>query len=118
MEQETHHPGTLSNVLLHQLASRHPDEPTIGMVRHCPRKEGLSRPRRSIKEYALGLSDTKGVKELGVLDGEFNHLLDFFDLLVQTADHFVSRVRDLFDHHEGDEGVLLCGEDRVELVCR
>jgi hypothetical protein len=36
--------------------------------------------------------------------------------LVETSDHLVRRVGDLFDHHERDERVDLGRQDRVEEV--
>lgn len=83
-----------------------------------PRQQGLSGSRGAVKEYTLGLSNTERIEQLGVLDGELDDLLDLLDLLVQAADHVVSRVGDLLDHHECDERILLGREDRVKLVCK
>lgn len=43
----------------------------------------------------LRLCDSEGLEELRVLDGQFDHFLDFFDLFVQTTDHLVGGVRHL-----------------------
>jgi hypothetical protein len=37
-----------------------------------------------------------------VLDRKLDDLLDFLDLLLETADHLVRRVRNFLDHHQGD----------------
>jgi hypothetical protein len=113
----TYHPGTLSNVLLHELTTTDTDELALGVVSDGPRQQRLSGPRRSVEQHTLGLSDTESVEELGVLDGQLDDFLDLLDLLVESSDHLVRRIRHLLDHHERDEWVLLRGEDRVELVC-
>ena len=64
----------------------------------------------------LGLSDAERVEELRVLDGQFNDLFDLFDLLVETADHVVGRVRHLLDHHQTDERVHLVTTPRDSIV--
>lgn len=51
-----------------------------------------------------------------MLQAELDDFFDFFDLLVEAADHVVGAVGDFLDHHEGDEGVDGGGEDLFELV--
>jgi len=115
-EQLPDHPASLSNVLLHELRSTDSDEPTVGVMSDCTGEQGLSSSRRTVKEDSLGLSDSESVEEFWVFDGQFDDLLDLLDLLVETSDHLVRRVGDLLDHHEGDEGIDLVGEDLVEFV--
>mmetsp|Transcript_13197 Transcript_13197/g.33484 ORF Transcript_13197/g.33484 Transcript_13197/m.33484 type:complete len:417 (-) Transcript_13197:74-1324(-) len=115
-EQLPHHPRPLPDVLLHELRPADSDKGALGVVRDRAREERLSGARRAVEEDALGLGDAEAFEELGVLDGELDDLLDLLDLLVEAADHFVGGVRDLFDAHEGDEGVDLGGEDAVEGV--
>jgi hypothetical protein len=64
----------------------------------------------------LGLRNTKTLKELWMLDGELDHLLDLLDLLVQTTDHFVGAVGHLFDSHQADKRVDFVGQDLVQYV--
>lgn len=72
------------------------------MMRDRPREQSLSRPRRTIKQDSFGLGDPERVEQLGMLDGKLNHFLDLLDLLVQSSDHFIRRIGDLFNHHESD----------------
>jgi len=115
-EQLPDHPTSLSNVLLHQLGPTNSNEPTIGVMSDRTSEQSLSRSRRTVEEDSLGLSDSESVEEFGVFDGEFDDFLDLLDLLVESSDHFVRGVRDLLDHHEGDERIDLVGEDLVEFV--
>ena len=62
------------------------------------------------------MSDTERLEEFGVLHGQLDDLLDLLDLFVQTTDHLVRRVWHLLDHHEGNKGVDLVGEDLVYCV--
>ena len=86
-EQLAHHPGTLADVLLHELGTRDADEATVGVVRHRAGEQRLSGTRGTVQDHTLGLSDAEGLEQLGVLDGQLDNLLDLLDLLVQAADH-------------------------------
>ena len=112
-EQLADHPAALADVLLHELGAGHADEPAVGVVRDGTREERLSGTRGAIEENTLWLGDTERLEELGVLDGKFDDLLDFLNLLVETADHLVCAVWDFLNHHEGDERVDFVGEDLV-----
>jgi hypothetical protein len=116
-EQLANHPRTFSIVLLHELGTADADEAAVGVVGDGAGEERLSGSGRAIEEDTLRLGDAEGVEEFGVLDGQLDDLLDLLDLLIQAADHLVRRVGDLLDHHERDERVLLCRQDRVDLVC-
>ncbi len=62
------------------------------------------------------MGDAEGFEKFGVFKTKLDYFFDFFYLLGQAADHVVGRVRDFFDHHEGDEGVDRGGEGFFELV--
>ena len=106
-EQLANHPRPLSNILLHQLGTRHADEAAVGMMRDGTREESLAGTGGAIEENALGLCDTEALENLGVLDRKLDNLLDFLNLLLQTTNGLVRRVWNLLDTHEGDEGVYL-----------
>ena len=109
-EQLPDHPGTFTDVLLHELRSGDTDEPAVRVVCYRTGEERLSRPRRSVEQYSLGLSDSERFEELRVFDWQLDDLLDLLDLFVKTTDHLVCRIRDFFDHHESYERVHLVGE--------
>lgn len=115
-EQLPDHPASLSDVLLHQFRPTDSNESTVRVMSDSPSEQGLSRSRRSVEEDSLGLSDSEGVEEFWVFDGQFDDLLDLLDLLVESSDHLVGGVRYLLDHHERDERIDLVGEDLVEFV--
>ena len=77
------------------------------MVRHGPGQESLAGARGPVQEDTLGLGDTQGLKQLGVLHWQLNNLLDLLNLLVQTSDHLVGGVRHLLDHHQRHKRVHL-----------
>ena len=62
------------------------------------------------------MGDAEGFEEFGVFETQLDDFFDFFDLLGETADHVVGAVWDLFDHHEGDEGIDGGGKGLFELV--
>ncbi|RUP50930.1 hypothetical protein BC936DRAFT_137085 [Jimgerdemannia flammicorona] len=64
----------------------------------------------------LRLRDTQRLKQLGMLHGQFNDLLDLLDLLIQAADHFIRRIGHLLDHHERDQRVDFVGQDLMQLI--
>lgn len=115
-EQLSHHSGTFTNVLLYKFRTRYPDESTVGVMCNRSSEKGLTRPRWTVEQDALGLSDTQTLKEFGVLNGQLDNFLNLLDLLVQTTNHLICTIRNLFDHHERDEGVDLVGEDGMEEV--
>lgn len=115
-EQLPDHPTTFTDVFLHQLTSTDSDEFAVGMMCHRTRQQSLSRTGRSVEQNALGLGDTQSLEELGVLDGQLDDLLDFFNLFVEPTDHLVGAVGDLLDHHEGDEWINFVGKDFVDGV--
>lgn len=55
----------------------------------------------------LRLIDTQLFEQLRMFDGQFDDLLDLFDLLVQPAHHVVRRVWHFLDHHHAYQGVDL-----------
>jgi hypothetical protein len=115
-KQLAHHPTPLPNILLHKFTPTNPNKLAVRMMCHRPCQKRLACPGGPIEEHALGLGDAKGFKEFRVFDGEFDDFFYFFYLFVEATDHFVGRVGDFFDHHEGDEGVDGDGEDAVEGV--
>lgn len=157
---------TLADELLHELRAGHTDEGAVGVVSNSSGQQRLPGARRSVQQHplqvntreqnsittcdlrkpkqrALGaahlrLRDPEGLEQFRVLDGQLDHLLDLFDLLVQTTDHLVGRVRHLqvrqkmflyhvthrysrtcrnvkylLHHHERHQRVHLVGEDLV-----
>lgn len=115
-EELAHHSRTFTNVLLHQLGSTDTDEAAVGVVCDGTRKKRLSSTGRTVEQDTLGLGNTETLKELRVLDGQLDDLLDLLDLLVETTDHLVRRVGHLLHHHERDERIDLVRQDRVEEV--
>ncbi len=115
-EQFADHSRTFADELLHEFRSGDADERALGVVGDGARQKRLPRTRRPVEQNALGLSDAQRVKELRVLHGQLDDLLDLLNLLVEAADHFVGRIRHLFDHHETDERVDLVGQNLVERV--
>jgi hypothetical protein len=73
------------------------------VVRHGAREQRLAGAGRPVHEHALGLRHAQRFKQLGVLDGQLDDLLDLHDLLVQPAHHVVRRVGHLFHLHQRDE---------------
>eukprot|EP00050_Salpingoeca_kvevrii_P006166 m.287788 g.287788 ORF g.287788 m.287788 type:complete len:445 (-) comp11847_c0_seq1:145-1479(-) len=115
-EELADHAGALANVLLDQLGAGHANKGAVCVMCNGAGKQGLAGARGAVKQDALGLGDTKGLEELRVLDGELDDLLDLLDLLVETANHLVRAVGDLFDHHERDQRVNLARQDFVQRV--
>lgn len=125
-EEFSHHPGTFTDVLLHELRATDSDELTIGVVSDGSGQQGLAGTRRTIEQDTLGLCDTERVEDLGMLDRQLDDLLDFLYLLLETANHVISGVGNLLDLHESDErvdlgrqylvdheGLALAGDTRV-----
>ena len=79
------------------------------MVGYRAGEKGFAGSGGTVEEDAFRLRDTERFEEFGVFEAELNHFFDLFDLLVQTTNHVVGAVGDLFDHHEGDEGIDLAG---------
>lgn len=79
-------------------------------------QQSLSCSRWAIEQDTFGLCDSQRLKELWVLDWQLNDLFDFLDLAVQTTDHLVRAIGDLFDHHERNERIDLVGQDLVQGV--
>jgi hypothetical protein len=108
-EEFSDHSRSFSDVFLDQFRTGNTDESTVGMMRHRTREQGLPRSRRTIQQHTLGLCDTQTLEQFRMLDRQLDDFLDFLDLAIETADHFVCRVGNFLDHHEGDEGVDLVG---------
>mmetsp|Transcript_17530 Transcript_17530/g.52738 ORF Transcript_17530/g.52738 Transcript_17530/m.52738 type:complete len:264 (+) Transcript_17530:600-1391(+) len=115
-EELAHHAAALANVLLHQLAARHPDEAALRVVRHGPREQRLAGAWRPVEEDTLRLRDAQGFEDLGMLDGQLDDLLDLLDLLVHASHHLVSAVGRLLHAHQLHERVYLAREDLVQHV--
>ena len=64
----------------------------------------------------LGLRDPKALEQLGVLDGQLDHLLDLLDLLVDATDHVVRRVGHLLHLHQAHQRVDLARQHEVQHV--
>ncbi len=84
-------------------------EPLLARAASC-------RCRRAVKQDTLGLRDTSDSKSSGCLTGSSMTSLISLNLTIETPDHFVGRVRHLFDHHERDERVDFVGKHFVEGV--
>ena len=110
-EQFAHHSRALADVLLHQLRPAQADERAVRVVRHGAREQRFPRARRAVEQNALRLLHAQRLEELGVLEGQLDHLFDLRDLLVQTAAHVVGAVRDLLHLHETDDRVHFGGHD-------
>ncbi len=115
-EQLSHHPATLTNVLLHQFATADPDELAIRMMRYCSSQEGLACSWRTVQEDTLRLCDTQRLEQFRMLHRELDDFLDLFNLLVETTDHLVRAVRDFLDHHERNQRVYFIRENFVNGV--
>lgn len=115
-EQLSNHSRSFSDIFLDEFRTGNTDETTVGMMRDRTREQSLSRSRRSIQQHTLGLCDTQTLEQFRMLDRQFDDFLDFLDLTIETADHFVRRVGNFFHHHERDKGIDLVGKDRVEEV--
>ena len=115
-EKLSHHPTTFTNVLLHQLGPRHPNELAIRMMRDSSRQQRLSCSRWTVQQDTFRLGDTERFEEFGVFDGKLDDFFDFLDLLVESTYHLVRAVGNFLDHHEGDERVDFVGEDLVNCV--
>jgi len=113
-EQLSHHPTTLTDILLHKFAATDANKLAVRMMCNGTRKESLSCTGRPIEQDTFGLGDSKCFEQFGMLDREFDDFLDLLDLLVEASDHFVRAIGNLFDHHKRDKGVDLVGEDLVE----
>jgi hypothetical protein len=85
------------------------------MMCHRPSQQSLPCPRGAVEQYSLGLRDPQALKQLWMLDGELNDLLDLLNLLIQPSNHVVSRIRHLLHLHKTNEGVHFAGEDQVQL---
>ncbi len=67
------------------------------MVSDGSSQQRLACPGRTVHENTFGLSDTQGLKNLRMFDGQFDNLLDLFDLLIESSDHVVGRIWDFFN---------------------
>lgn len=65
-------------------------------------KESLSGSGGPVKKDTFRLRDTGGLVELGMLDGQFNDILDFLNLLLESSNHIVGRIWYLLNLHQGD----------------
>ena len=83
-------------------------------MRHCTSATRLKNANHARSAPYLGLSNAETLEQLGMLDGQLNHLLDLLDLLVETADHVIGGVGYLFDAHQADERVDLRSEKKEE----
>mmetsp|Transcript_11163 Transcript_11163/g.19080 ORF Transcript_11163/g.19080 Transcript_11163/m.19080 type:complete len:284 (-) Transcript_11163:605-1456(-) len=101
-EQLANHPGSLPDVLLHQLRARDTNERAVCVMRNSASKQRLASARRAEQKDSLRLCNTKTLKQLRMLDWKLDHLFDFLDLLVESSDHVEGRVRDLLDLHQAD----------------
>lgn len=115
-EELANHAAAFANVLLHQLGTRHADELAVGVMRHRSGQQGLAGAGRTVEQDALWLCDTKRLEQLWMFEAQLDDLFDLLDLLIQTTNHVVSAVWDLFDHHEGYERVDGRGEHLFEFV--
>ncbi len=113
-EELAHHSASLSDVFLNQFASTDTDKLAVGVVCYGTRQQRLSCPRGTVQQDTLGLGDTEGLEQFGVLYGKFDDFLDLFDLLVETSDHLVRAVRDFLDHHERNKRVDFVRQDFVK----
>lgn len=86
------------------------------MVSDGSSQQRLACPGRTVHENTFGLSDTQGLKNLRMFDGQFDNLLDLFDLLIESSDHVVGRIWDFFNFHEGDQRVNFGGEHLMENI--
>lgn len=116
------HARTFTDEFLDKFRSRNSDESTVSVMSHSSRQKRFTSSRRTVKkntlEFAtsddllksyLWLSDTERFKQLGMLNWKLDDFFDFFNLLVQTSNHFVGWIWHFFDHHQGDE--------RIDLNC-
>ena len=115
-EQLSDHPRSLSNIFLHQLGSRHPDESTVSVMSNGPCEKGFSCSWRSIHQNSLGLGYSQRLKDFGVLDGKFNDLLDLLNLLIKSSDHIVGGIWHFLYLHEGNKRIDLCWQNFVQNV--
>lgn len=115
-EELAHHAGSFANVLLDEFRAGHSDEFTGSVVCDGSGEEGFACTGRAVEEHALGLGDSQGLEELGVLEAQLDDFFDFLDLLVETTNHVVGAVGHFLDHHERYKGVDGRGEEFLELV--
>mmetsp|Transcript_5185 Transcript_5185/g.12263 ORF Transcript_5185/g.12263 Transcript_5185/m.12263 type:complete len:323 (+) Transcript_5185:370-1338(+) len=115
-EQLSDHSASLSDVLLDKLRPRDADEAALGVVSNSTGQQGLPSSRRSVQKNTLRLLNTKGLKNLWMLDGQLNHFLDLLHLLLQPTDHLVCRVRHLLDLHQTHQRIDLAGQHSVQGV--
>mmetsp|Transcript_2138 Transcript_2138/g.2898 ORF Transcript_2138/g.2898 Transcript_2138/m.2898 type:complete len:205 (-) Transcript_2138:471-1085(-) len=106
-KQLTNHTRTFPNILLHKLSTRHTHKGTIRMMRHSPRQQRLTRPRRPIQQHTLRLRHTQRLKQLRMLNRQLNHLLNLHHLLLQSTNHIVRTIRDCLHLHKRHEGIYL-----------
>lgn len=115
-KQLSDHSGTLSDVFLDQFRPRNPDKCAISVMSHRSSQKCLACSRGTIEQDPLGLRDTQGIKDLGMLDRQLDDLLDLLDLLVESSNHIIGRIRHLLHLHETDQRVNFGGEDLVQDV--
>jgi len=110
-EQFADETGAFSDIFLNKLGSDHPQEVSVGLVRHCLRKQGLPGPGRPVEEHPLGRIDPDPVKELRPLEREFHGFLYLHDLPIEPADVRIALIRGFDDLHPVDRRIVALGED-------
>mmetsp|Transcript_118873 Transcript_118873/g.236855 ORF Transcript_118873/g.236855 Transcript_118873/m.236855 type:complete len:263 (+) Transcript_118873:616-1404(+) len=115
-EQFTHHAAALPNVLLNKFATRNTDEATVGVMGDCSCEQSLSSPRGSVKQHTLRLCNAQGLKDLRMLDRQFNHFFNLFDLFINTSDHLIGAVRRFFHAHQLHKWVHLARQNFVKNI--
>mmetsp|Transcript_21570 Transcript_21570/g.31297 ORF Transcript_21570/g.31297 Transcript_21570/m.31297 type:complete len:270 (-) Transcript_21570:196-1005(-) len=84
-EHLANHAGRLANVLVHNRRSHHLEESGVDVGCQRPCQQRLPRPRGPVEEHALGRLDAHAVEQLGVGQGQLDHLAKLSDLLVEPA---------------------------------
>jgi hypothetical protein len=79
----------------HDLRAREGDEVGVHLVCHGLCYEGLTRARRPVEEHPLRRLDADPLEELGVPEGELDHLPDELELSPEAPDILVVDVGDL-----------------------
>lgn len=98
-EEFADHSTALADVFLDQFRTAHPDKFAVRVVRHCSRQEGFPGAGGAVEEDAFWLSDPERFEEFRVFEAEFDDFFDFFNLLVEPADHVIGAVGNFLNHH-------------------
>mmetsp|Transcript_10477 Transcript_10477/g.11396 ORF Transcript_10477/g.11396 Transcript_10477/m.11396 type:complete len:292 (-) Transcript_10477:273-1148(-) len=116
LEQFSDHPGSFSNILLHQLRTNNSDKAGIGTISNGSGGQSFTRSGGTVQQNSLGRVDTQGDESFGIQQRHFYDFTKTIQLISTASNIGIGDIGLFFNCHHSDTGVNFWWQGQMNLI--